>query len=84
MLILLKTFTTGFKLGWILRLRWFVNVSMIILAPVMKGDTRVNWRIVMLKAFIGIFRNPTDKENENLLKFFEIVVTYSDRERDSM
>ena len=57
-MILLKTFTAGFKLGWILRPSWFVNVPLIVLAIVIKGDTRVNWRIVMLKAFIRIFRNP--------------------------
>ena len=66
--ILLQTFTTGFVLGWILRFSWFVNVSMIVLAIVIKCDTSVNWRVVMLIAFIRILRNPKGKHNENLRK----------------
>ena len=62
-MVLLKTFTAGFKLGWILVLYWFVNVPMIVLAILKKGDTCVNRRVVMLKAFIGIFRNPKDITN---------------------
>ena len=45
-------------LGWILRPYWFVTVPMIVLAMVIKRGTCVHWRIVMLKAFIGILRNP--------------------------
>ena len=57
--ILLQTFTAGCLLGWILRLCWFVNVSVIVLAVVIiEGGTGVHWRIVMLKAFIRILRNP--------------------------
>ena len=64
MLFLLKTFTTGFELGWSIRLCWFVHVSMIVLAILtIKVGTRVNWRVVMLKTFIRIFRNPKDIEN---------------------
>ena len=61
-MILIKTFTTGFELGWILRLCRFVNISMIVLAMVIKRGTCVNWRIVMLKAFIRILRNPKGKK----------------------
>ena len=63
-MILLQTFTTGFELGWILRPTWFVNVPMIVLAILIKSNTRINWRIVMLKAFKRIFRNPK-KDMEN-------------------
>ena len=35
---------------------------MIVLTIVRKGSTRVNWRIVMLKTFIMIGRNPSDIE----------------------
>ena len=61
--ILLQTFTTGCDLGWILSICWFVNVSMIVLAIVIKGGTRVNWRVVMLIAFIRILRNPKEQKN---------------------
>ena len=60
-LILLQAFTAGCKLGWILRLCWFVNVPMNVLAVVIEGGTGVHWRIVMLKAFIWILRNPKTK-----------------------
>ena len=33
---------------------------MIVLAKVIKGDTCVHGRIVMLKAFVGILRNPKE------------------------
>ena len=59
-LILLQTFTAGFELGLILRSSWFVNVTVIVLARLIKGYTRVHWRIVMLKAFVRIIRNPND------------------------
>ena len=62
-MILLKTFTTRFELGCLLRLYRFVNISMIVLAIVIKGGTRVNWRVVMLIAFIWILWNPKGKEN---------------------
>ena len=57
-MVLLQTFTTGFELGWILRLCWFVNVSMIVFAIVIKRGTRVDWRVVVLKAIVRILRNP--------------------------
>ena len=59
--ILLQTFTTGCKLGWILWPSWFVTVPMIVLAVVIEGGTGVHWRRVMLIAFIGIIRNPKTK-----------------------
>ena len=58
--ILLQTFTAGCELGWILRPYWFVNVPMVILAVIIEGGTGVHRRIVMLKAFIRILRNPKD------------------------
>ena len=78
-LILLKTFTTGGELGLILRLCWFVNVPMNVLAVVIIEDgTGVHWRIVMLIAFVGILRKgerrtvpalgPKDVKNENLIQ----------------
>ena len=47
-------------MGWILRPCWFVNVPMVILAVIIEGGTGVHRRIVMLKAFIRILRNPKD------------------------
>ena len=37
---------------------WWVTVPMVVLAMVIKSGTRVNWRRVVLKAFIRILRNP--------------------------
>ena len=61
---LLKTFTAGCELGWILRLYWLVLDPVIVLAVIIEGGTGVHWRIVMLKTFVGILRNPKDIKNE--------------------
>ena len=57
-MILLQTFTTGCKLGWILRPCWFVNVPVIVLAVIIKGCACIHWRIVTFKAFVRILWNP--------------------------
>ena len=62
--LLLQTFTAGYELGWILRPCWFVNVPMTVLAVVIEGGTGVHWRIVMLKAFIWILRNPEEIDKD--------------------
>ena len=64
---LLKAFTAGCKLGWILKPCWLVNVPMIVLAVVIEGGTGVHRRIVMLKAFIRIVRNPIKTSDRQTL-----------------
>ena len=58
-MILLEAITAGIELCWILKSGWLVNVPMNVFTIVIKGGTRVHWRIVMLEAFQRIFRHPT-------------------------